>query len=65
MKTVYEFYMNCDLLPLSAKVNLYNSNTKKKIIENYENLKICKYDNLIVNGYRWNAKTNLLMLYVS
>lgn len=64
MKTVYEFYMECDLLPISARVNLYNACTRKRIVENYQNLKNNKYDELLVDFYKWNPKTNLLMLFV-
>lgn len=63
IKTVYQFYMDCDLLPLSARVNLYNAETKKRILEDYQYTKKCKYDNKPVRGYKYNPKTNLLMIW--
>ncbi len=62
-KTVYQFYMDCDLLPLSARVNLYDANTKKRILEDYQDTKTKKYDNKLVRGYKYNPKTNLLIIW--
>lgn len=63
MKTVEQFYFDCDLLPISAKVNLYDVSSKKKILEDYQDTKTSDFDNRLVRGYRWNAKTNLLMIW--
>ena len=65
MQNVYDFYMGCDLLPLSAKVNLYDAMSKQKIKENYQDEKNDIFDNMTVKGYRWNPKTNLLMIWCS
>ena len=63
MKTVEQFYFDCDLLPISAKVNLYDTYTKKILVKNYQDLKDNEFDNRLVHGYKWNPKTNLLMIW--
>lgn len=63
MKTVEQFYFDCDLLPISAKVNLYDTDSKKRILEDYQDTQKSEYDNRLVHGYRWNSKTNLLMIW--
>lgn len=66
MKTVEQFYFDCDLLPISARVNLYDTDSKKRILEDYQdtkNTETSEYDNRFVRGYRYNPKTNLLMIW--
>ena len=59
-KSVNDFYMEAET-PISAKANVYHKS--KLVCENYQDKGITPYDNVLVKAYRYNAKTNLLMIY--
>lgn len=65
-RTVFEFYCGCCYIPHSARVNIYNANTKRRIAKDYQNLTgDFDFDFAEVRGYKWNPKTNLLKIYAA
>lgn len=64
--TVFDFYCGCGYIPRSARVNIYDANTKRRVAEDYQNLTgDFDFDFAKVRGYKWNPRTQLLKIYAA